>query len=72
MSFIPSKSGRILEINVANNEQTVTYRCNGDITDIVSDIEKELESVFGGNWALKKAIKSGKTGSKFTFFRKSD
>ncbi len=52
MTFDPK---RIKQVKINANKTQVIYVSKEDITDIMSDIEIQLEQEYGGDWYLEKA-----------------
>lgn len=44
----------IQDIIISKDKKKVTYKCSGNPTPILSDIESDLEKVLGGDWFMKK------------------
>ena len=63
---------RIQSIRVTSNETQVVYIAKEDITDIVSNIEGQLERVFGGDWKLDKAKNKFMSSNKLFIFTKKE
>jgi len=63
---------RIKTVRVTSNETKVVYVATEDITDIISNIEGELEQVFGGDWFLDKARNKFMSSNKLFIFKKKE
>ena len=63
---------RIKNVRVTSNESKVIYIATEDITDILSDIEGELEQVFGGDWMLDKSRNRLFSSNKIYIFTKKE
>ena len=63
---------RIKNVRVTSNESKVIYIATEDITDILSNIEGELEQVFGGDWMLDKSRNRLFSSNKIYIFTKKE
>lgn len=63
---------RIKTVRITSDEKTVVYIAKEDITDIVSDIEGQLERVFGGDWKLDSAKNKFMSSNKVFIFSKKE
>ena len=63
---------RIQSIRVTSNETQVVYIAKEDITDMISNIEGQLERVFGGDWKLDKAKNKFMSSNKLFIFTKKE
>ena len=63
---------RIKNVRVTSNESKVIYIATEDITDILSQIEGELEQVFGGDWKLDKSRNRLFSSNKIYIFTKKE
>ena len=63
---------RIKKVRITSDDSKVVYVANEDITDIISDIEIELESVYGGDWYLDKARNKFMSKNKLYVFIKKE
>lgn len=63
---------RIKTVRITSDEKTVVYIAKEDITDIVSDIEGQLERVFGGDWKLDSAKNRFMSSNKVFIFSKKE
>ena len=59
----PNKFGKlnffknIQDIIISKDKKKVTYKYSGSVTPIMSDIESDLEKVYGGDWFMKSMTK---------------
>ena len=56
----------IQDIIISKDKKKVTYKYSGNVTPIMSDIESDLEKVYGGDWFMKSMTK------KKMYFQKKD
>ena len=56
----------IQDIIISKDKKKVTYKYSGNVTPIMSDIESDLEKVYGGDWFIKSMTK------KKMYFQKKD
>ena len=63
---------RIKNVRVTSNESKVIYIAIEDITDILTQIEGELEQVFGGDWMLDKSRNRLFSSNKIYIFTKKE
>lgn len=63
---------RIKTVRITSNESKVVYVAKDDITDLVSDIESQLERIFGGDWKLDKAKNKFMSSNKLFIFIKKE
>ena len=63
---------RIKTVRITSNETKVVYVAKDDITDLVSDIESQLERIFGGDWKLDKAKNKFMSSNKLFIFTKKE
>jgi hypothetical protein len=63
---------RIKTVRITSNENKVVYVAKDNITDLVSDIESQLERVFGGDWMLDKAKNKFMSSNKLFIFSKKE
>lgn len=63
---------RIKNVRVTSNESKVIYIATEDITDILTQIEGELEQVFGGDWKLDKSRNRLFSSNKIYIFTKKE
>jgi len=61
---------RIKTVRVTSNESKVVYIATEEITDIINDIENQLESVFGGDWMLDRSGNKFMSKNKIYVFKK--
>lgn len=63
---------RIKKVRVTSNDSKVIYIAIEDITDILTQIEGELEQVFGGDWKLDKSRNRLFSSNKVYIFTKKE
>jgi hypothetical protein len=63
---------RIKTVRITSNENKVVYVAKDNITDLVSDIESQLERIFGGDWMLDKAKNKFMSSNKLFIFSKKE
>ena len=63
---------RIKKVRITSDDSKVVYVANEDITDIISDIEIELEGVYGGDWYLDKTRNKFMSKNKLYVFIKKE
>jgi hypothetical protein len=66
------KNRLIKNVKVTSDKTKVVYVATEDITDIISNIEDELEQVFGGDWFLEKAKNKFISSDKLFIFEKKE